>query len=112
MGTQIRRLLVQEPDRWKIVFLIFIALNLGLGLFLTASRGGIVSSGASLVVMSLLLIFKADYRKVGVLLLFFGVLTLAFGIYFGMEYTVERFEKTGPQMASRLTIYRSAWPNS
>ncbi|MHB8909239.1 MAG: O-antigen ligase family protein [Syntrophales bacterium] len=71
---------------------IFAGGVLGLGLILSASRGGIIATAGALLLMGLFFYFRKSERRMGrIVLALFGI-ALIFSVYAGLEYTVTRFE--------------------
>jgi O-antigen ligase len=80
-GKDIRRFLV-----------VFAGGVLGLGLILSASRGGIIATAGALLLMGLFFYFrKSERRKGRIILILFGI-AMIFAIHAGLDYTVGRFE--------------------
>jgi len=77
----------------KIVLVVFSGVVMGLGLFLSGSRGGIISLSCALVVMGIIFTSIKKYRRPGLYILIpFLILTAFYTISAGVEPTVERFK--------------------
>jgi len=81
-----------ESARPKMIFFFFTAMLIGLVLLLSASRGGILSLGVTMLLMSVLFFFKKRYRKYGALALCLCMATLAYGLHVGIDPTLKKFE--------------------
>lgn len=78
----------------KIFLVVFSGVVMGLGLFLSASRGGIISMTAALVVMGIFLTGIKKYRRPGLYILIpFFILTAVYAISAGIDPTVDRFRQ-------------------
>ncbi len=112
------RSMIQKTVGWfspenanpKMFFLFFSAIVMGVGLLLSGSRGGIVSLGAALFLMSVLFLTKSRYRKFGLLMLCFCLIALGFGSHLGVDPTFEKFEHTEKGYHGRVSTYRSMLP--
>ncbi len=98
-----------EEERSKVILLFFMGIILGLGLLLAGSRGGIISFGISMFFMIFLFAFKDGYRKYGIVAACLCILILAYGLYMGIEKTLERFEHLG-NLYGRFEINESVVP--
>ncbi len=108
-GLRQRKALVQRVVGWfapespnpKGLLLAGTALIMGLGLLLSASRGGILSIGVAAFFMAGLFFFRPDGRKHSLAILAICVLVIAYGLQVGMDPTLEKFERT-EALSSRL----------
>ena len=98
-----------ESARPKIIFFFFVTVLIGVALLLSASRGGILALGASMLLMSILFLTKQRYRVYGGLAICLCVATLAYGLHVGIEPTLKKFENP-KNLYSRLHITRTILP--
>lgn len=111
------RALVQKVMSWfspessnpKMIFLFFSAALMGVALLLSASRGGILSIGASMLLMFLLFFTKKKHGKYGLLVLCFCSVTIAYGLHVGIDPTLEKFERT-KGLYNRMYVTRTMIP--
>jgi O-antigen ligase len=81
-----------ESTRPKMIFFFFTALLIGLAVLLSASRGGILSLGVTMLFMAGLFLFKKRYSIYTGLALLLCMATLAYGVHVGIDPTIEKFE--------------------
>jgi len=93
------------PRRFLI---IFSGVVMGIGLLLSASRGGIISTAGALLIMGLFFIFRASHRRKGFIILILFFMTLGYGIYIGLDYTLGRFEFFDRDMEARMAMTEKA----
>ncbi len=93
------------PRRFLI---IFSGVVMGTGLLLSASRGGIISTAGALLLMGLFFVFRSSHRRKGLIILILFFMTLGYGIYIGLDYTLGRFEFFDRDMEDRLTMTKKA----
>jgi len=74
------------------VLVVFAGGIMGLGLILSASRGGIIATAGALFLMGLLFMFRRDERRKGRIILALCGIALAYGLYAGLDYTIGRFD--------------------
>jgi O-antigen ligase len=98
-----------ESTRPKIVFLFVVGIVMAVALIMSASRGGIISISISMLLMSMLFIFKKSYRKYAVLTLFFCLLAFFYALHLGIDPTLRKFEQTGG-LAKRMLTSQSMIP--
>ena len=84
--------------------IVFMAVVMGLGLILSASRGGILSVAAALLSLGLLLFFRKTQRRKGIIIFVFFLLTAIYAGYAGIDYTVGRFMAFGPDHEDRVLV--------
>jgi O-antigen ligase len=93
----------RRPDIRRFL-VVFAGGVMGLGLILSASRGGIIATAGALLLMGLCFYFRKSQRRKGrAILILFGI-ALTYGLYAGLEYTVERFEDFDKGLEDRLVI--------
>jgi|GEM_PF-695974 len=98
-----------ESARPKMIFFFFTAVLIGVALLLSASRGGILSLGVTLLLMAVLFFSKQRYRTYGGLALCLCVAILAYGLHVGIEPTLKKFENP-KNLYGRLHITRTILP--
>ncbi len=89
----------KELRRFLIVFAGGV---LGLGLILSASRGGIVATASALLLMGLLFSLRKSERQRGRTILFLSAIALFYGLYAGLDYTIGRFNLFDLDWETRL----------
>jgi len=82
-----------ESGHPKMIILFFMAALMGAALLLSASRGGIITLGASLLLMSVLFLSKQKYRKFGGLALGLCLFSLIYGLHIGITPTLGKFTR-------------------
>jgi len=75
----------------KRFMVLFSGIVMGIGLILSASRGGIISAAGALLIMGFLFSIKQDYRRKRLIIFLFSLLTAAYVLYIGIDYTIGRF---------------------
>ena len=98
-----------ESSNPKMIFLFFSATLMGIALLLSASRGGILSLGASMLLMSLLFFTKKKQGKYGLLALCLCLVTIVYSLHVGIDPTLEKFERT-KGFYNRMYVTRSMIP--
>jgi len=98
-----------ESVRPKMIFFFFVAVLMGVALLLSASRGGILSIGVTMLLTAILFLSKKTHRKYGGLALCLCVAILFYGIHVGIDPTLDKFKKTN-SLYSRLHITRTILP--
>jgi len=76
-------------------------LAMGIGLLMSASRGGILSLGAAAFIMAVLFFFRPEGRKNGLAILALCLVVVLYGLHIGIDPTLQKFERT-ESLASRL----------
>ena len=98
-----------ESVRPKKIFFFFSAVLMGAALLLSASRGGILSLGVTMLLTAILFLSKKTYRKYGGLALCLCVAILLYGIHVGINPTLDKFEDPR-NLYGRLHITRTILP--
>lgn len=96
-GRQTRRFLV-----------IFAGGVMGLALILSASRGGIIATAIALLLMGLFFHSRRSERRKGRIILIIFAIAFLYGLYAGLDYTIQRFERFEPAMKDRQLMARKA----
>ena len=89
---KILRLLSFEKIYSKRALIVFCGVIIGLGLVLSASRGGIISAALGLLLLGLFYLAHENQRKSGFIVLAIFLLIGGYGLQVGMEHTIERFQ--------------------
>ncbi|MFC1829802.1 O-antigen ligase family protein, partial [Thermodesulfobacteriota bacterium] len=98
-----------ESIRPRMFLFFFFAILMGVSLLFSASRGGILSLGASMLLISFLFFSKHRYRKYGGLALGLCLIITVYGLRLGIEPTIEKFKKT-VELSNRFHVTRSIVP--
>lgn len=94
-----------ESNRTLRRFLVIFAGGvLGVALFLSASRGGIIATTGALLLMGLLFTSRKSERRKGGLILAFCGISLIYSLHAGMDYTVGRFELLDRDVVDRWVM--------
>jgi len=103
--AKIAYLFSEEQLYAKIFLVVFSGAIMGLGLFLSGSRGGIISLSMALVVMGIFFTGIKKYRRPGLYILIpFLVLTAFYAISAGIDPTVDRFRLFGRDFLNRADL--------
>lgn len=82
-----------ESSRPRMVLLSFSTVIMATGLFLSASRGGILAAAFAMLMMAGLFWMKKGYRRWGGFALGLFLIALIYGLHIGMDPTLRKFEK-------------------
>jgi hypothetical protein len=85
-------LLRLEQDFSKRTLVIFSGVIVGLGLVLSASRGGIISAALGLLVLGIFYATRKNQKRKGLIVLAVFLLVGLYGLYVGLEHTIDRFQ--------------------
>lgn len=91
MRSRLAQFLSIEQRFSKRTFIFFTGVVIGIGLVFSANRGGIISAAAAMLFMSLLFIYRRSLRRKGFVIFFLFLITSAYALHIGAEYTVGRF---------------------
>ncbi|MDO9227970.1 MAG: O-antigen ligase family protein [Syntrophales bacterium] len=98
-----------NTEALKRFLIVFAGGVMGLGLILSASRGGIIAVTGVLFIMGLFFVFlKSERRKGLVILSIFGI-AMIYGLYTGLDYTIGRFDFFGQDKVSRDIMAEKAF---
>ena len=86
------RLLSLEQSHSKRLLVIFSGVIIGLGLVLSASRGGIISAALGLLVLGVFYVTRQSQKRNGLIVMVVFLLIGAYGVHVGQQHTVERFQ--------------------
>lgn len=95
----------QYPRR---VLIIFSGVVMGVGLLLSASRGGIISTAGALLITGLFFLFRSSHRRKGYIVLILFFMTMGYGIYIGIDDTLQRFDFFDRDMEYRMVMAERA----
>ncbi len=98
-----------ESVRPKMIFFFFVAILMGAAILLSASRGGILSLGVTMLLTAILFLLKKTHRKYGGLALCLCVAILTYGLHVGIDPTLDKFENPNG-LYSRIHITRTIIP--
>jgi hypothetical protein len=104
-----RNWLAAGVNREQRIMFAFIAMILGLGLFLTSCRGGVLCFFAGTVGMALLFMSRRRFRGFGKMVFVLIGITLAYSLYVGIDVMIDTFTQQGLKN-SRLDYTLSALP--
>jgi LysM repeat protein len=92
-----------------MIFFFFAAILMGVVILLSASRGGILSLGVTMLLTAILFLSKNGYRKYGGLALCLCLAILTYGLHVGIDPTLDKFENP-KNLYGRLHITRTILP--
>ncbi len=75
----------------KRIFILFCGVITGIGLVLSASRGGIISVFSALILMLLMFVFTKSNRRKSFIILILFVVTAVYSLHIGIDHTIKRF---------------------
>lgn len=93
---------IDDHNQAKKILLLFLMAVMTLGLILSGSRGGILSLTVAFLVMGLLLSSRQRFRKYALTLLVVALLALGYGLYTGLNTTIERFGQMNVDAKTRI----------
>jgi O-antigen ligase len=97
-----------DPMMGKRMLVLFAGVIMGIGLILSASRGGIISAAGAMLMLTLLYRGKKGHREKGaVLFVLLAVITL-YVWNIGIDYPLQRFDQFWDSYESRLRYARHA----
>jgi len=85
---------IDDHDQARKILLIFLIAIMTLAIFLSGSRGGILSLAAAFMVMSTLLMSRSKTRRYAIAGLVIMLIALGYGLYTGLDATLKRFENS------------------
>ena len=101
-----KQLIENEQLYSRQTMLFFCAVLLGMGLLLSASRGGIIAGGAGLLTAGILLSGRRSTRKSGRIFLVLFLITTIYGLGSGLDRTIARFMHLERGMVERTRFAR------
>jgi O-antigen ligase len=76
----------------KRLLILFCGVIIGLGLVLSASRGGIISAALGLLILGIFYVSRKNQRRNGFIVLAIFLCIGGYGLQVGLEHTIERFQ--------------------
>jgi O-antigen ligase len=110
LGQRVKQWILSQEKMAYPLMLMFFAVIMGVGLLLTASRGGVISLAAAMLLIASLLFLRPGYRKLGGTVVCIGLAVFVYGSSVGLERTMHRFEQAESGWAGRVNIWAHAWP--
>jgi hypothetical protein len=107
---KIKDLVLGIEDHAQPLLWSFLGIILGVGMLLTASRGGIVSLVIGACCAGGMFFFKAGYRRMAGIVFIACLAIFLYALSVGIHKTVERFERFDLGWEGRLKISQAAWP--
>jgi len=101
LSSRMSKALSAEEEFTKRILIVFSGVVLGIGLIFSASRGGMIATAGSMLLMGLLYVFRKRYRRNGFILLFLFLLIAAYAIKIGVEYPMGRFKSFYSSLEAR-----------
>ncbi len=102
MSARLSQYLSIEQRFNKRTFILFIGAMIGIGLIFSASRGGMIAGAGGMLCMSLLFIFRKNYRRKGLIVFLLFCITAAYSLNIGVDYPLGRFKYFDKSFDSRL----------
>jgi len=99
-----------ESTQPKRILFLFLSIISGVALLLSASRGGILSLGGSMLLMSILFFTKHRYRKYGAMAIGLCLIVFIYGLHIGIDPTLDKFKYSQQSLDKRLYTSRSMIP--
>lgn len=88
-----RHRLIAFDKQWaRQTFVVFLGVVMALGTIFSGSRGGMIATGAGLLVFGLLLTARPRQRKKGAVILGFVLLIFVYAVPMGIEKPLQRFD--------------------
>ena len=92
LRARLSRYLSGEQRFNKRALALLAGVVIGIGLFFSASRGGMLATAGAMLCMSLLFIFRKAHRRKGFVILFLFLIIAVYCLHIGAEYPIGRFE--------------------
>jgi O-antigen ligase len=92
----------------RLILVVFSGGVMALGLFLSASRGGIIATATAILLMGLVFFFRKGERRAGRIILMLFVVALIFALYVGVDYTLGRFQLFDKGVDDRMVMAKKA----
>lgn len=84
--------LPKEQHFNKRFFVLFSGSIMGVGLILSASRGGMIAAAGAMLFVSIIFLFKKKHKKKGYILLALFLITAVYALSIGVDYQLGRFK--------------------
>jgi len=88
--ARLSRFLSGEQILNKRILVLFAGAVMGIGLFFSASRGGILSAAGALLCLSFLFLFKKGQRKQGIVFMVLFLIISVYALNIGVDYVLGR----------------------
>ena len=108
LRRRLSSLVSREAIHSKRTFVIFSGLAAGIGLIFSASRGGMLSIAAALLMWGLLLNLRRGRRRKGRIVLILLLLISTYALHIGVEYPLSRFRDIDTSYISRARYWKQA----
>ncbi len=89
---RISRYLSGEQRFNKRTLILFAGVVMGIGLFFSASRGGLIATAFAMLCLGLLLVFRKGHRQKGFIIFCLFFITALYALHIGVEYPLGRFK--------------------
>jgi O-antigen ligase len=99
--------LTREQGVNKQILIFFSGIVMGVGLIFSASRGGILSSVVSILLMGLLYLSRRGYALKGVNIIILALFISVYALNIGIKYPVQRFKSFHPDLKERIRVTRT-----
>jgi hypothetical protein len=90
--TRLSELFSKDRVYAEKILVITSGIVMGLGLILSASRGGMISASVAMFFMGIMFLFKKEHRRKGFLLLTMFLVTFIYAYNIGIDYSLKRFD--------------------
>jgi hypothetical protein len=101
LRTRMSELFSKDRIYAKKILTISSGVIMGLGLILSASRGGMISASIAMFLMGLMFLFKKEHRGKGFLLLAMFLVTFIYAYNIGIDYSLKRFNHISDDYETR-----------
>ncbi len=101
---------LSESGRSRVALFFYITLIVGIALLLSGSRGGILAASISMLLVSLLFMAKAQYRRQALGTMAVCLVIFGYGYYIGIDRTLNKFQSIERQFDNRMLETRVALP--
>jgi len=91
------------------ILIVFMGVVMALGLILSASRGGIIATGLALLFLGMMFVFRENQRRKGYVILVLFLLTTAYALPVGIDYTIGRFRQFDAGREDRMVVTKVVW---
>jgi len=101
LRTRMSELFLKDRIYAKKILVVTSGVIMGLGLILSASRGGMISASIAMFLMGLMFLFKKEHRGKGLLLLAMFLVTFIYAYNVGIDYSLKRFSHISDDYETR-----------
>lgn len=99
--TRLSELFSKDRVYSKKILTISSGIVMGLGLILSASRGGMISASIAMFLMGLMFLFNKEHRRKGLLFLAMFLVTFIYAYNIGIDYSLKRFDHISDDYETR-----------